>query len=194
MDKLDDKALDLISREARTVSGWYDRAGSPATLKALWDLAWMGPTSANCSPMRDTFVVSDAAKARFEPFLISANVEQTMATPVVSMLAYDTKYYEHLPRLFMEEAVSWFTSSAELAQETTFRNATPQGAYFILGARALGLDCGPMPGFDGGGVDKEFFDRTSFKSNFLVNLGYGNHTDLDLRASQFASDKACEVV
>jgi 3-hydroxypropanoate dehydrogenase len=194
MDKLDDKALDLISREARTVSRWQDRAASPATIEALWDLTRMGPTSANCPPMRVTFVASDAAKARPEPFLMSADVEQTMGAPVVSILADDTKYCEHLPRLFIEEAAFWFTSSAELVQETTFRNSTLQGAYFILGARALGLDCGPMSGFDGGGVDKEFFDGASFKRNFLVNLGYGDHTDLDPRASRFAFDEACEVV
>ena len=194
MDKLDDKALDLIFREARTVSRWQDRAVSRETLEALWDLARMGPTSANCSPMRVTFVVSDAAKARLEPLLMSANVEQTMAAPVVSILAYDTKFYEHLPRLFMEEAVACFTSSAEVAQETAFRNATLQGAYFILGARSLGLDCGPMSGFNRGGVDKEFFDGTGFESNFLVNLGYGDRTGLDPRAYRFAFDEACEVV
>lgn len=194
MDMLDDEALDLLFREARTVSRWQDRAVSRETLEALWDLARMGPTSANCSPMRVTFVVSDAAKARLEPHLMSANVEQTMAAPVVSILAYDTKFYEHLPRLFMAEAVSWFTSSAELAQETAFRNATLQGAYFILAARALGLDCGPMSGFDGDGVDKAFFEGTSYKSNFLVNLGYGDRTGLDPRADRFAFDEACGIV
>lgn len=194
MDRLDGKALDLIFREARTVSRWQDRAVERETLEALWDLARMGPTSANCSPMRVTFVVSDAARARLRPHLMSANIEQTMTAPVVAILAYDTTFWKHLPRLFMEEAVSWFTSSEELKRETAFRNATLQGAYLILAARSLGLDCGPMSGFDRTGVDREFFAGTTFESNFLVNLGYGDRTGLDARAYRFAFDEACEVV
>ena len=171
MHQLDDNALDLLFRDARTVSRWSARPIDDATLHHLWDLVRMGPTSANCSPMRVLFVKSDDAKASLKPHLSGANVEQTMAAPVVAILAYDTAFYEHLPRLFMAEAVAWFTSSEDVARETAFRNATLQGAYLIIAARALGLDCGPMSGFDNAGVDKTFFAESSFRSNFLVNLG-----------------------
>jgi len=193
MHQLDDNALDLLFRDARTVSRWSDRAINDATLHHLWDLVCMGPTSANCSPMRVLFVKSDDAKASLKPHLSGANVEQTMAAPVVAILAYDTAFYEHLPRLFMAEAVAWFTSSEELARETAFRNATLQGGYLIMAARALGLDCGPMSGFDNAGVDSTFFSDSSFRSNFLVNLGYGDRDDLEPRAYRFAFDEACTI-
>ena len=193
MNRLDDDALDLVFREARTHSRWSDRSVDDVTLRALWDLARMGPTSANCSPMRVVFVKSDKAKARLKPHLSGSNVEQTMAAPVVAILAYDTAFHEHLPRLFMAEAVAWFTASEEVAHVTAFRNGTLQGAYLIVAARALGLDCGPMSGFDNAGVDRAFFAGTTLRSNFLLNLGYGDASGLEPRAYRFAFEEACEI-
>ena len=193
MTSLDDTALDLIFREARTVTRWQDKAVDEAALQALWDLVKMGPTSANCSPLRVIFATSDETKARLKPLLSSTNVEQTMAAPVVAILAYDTAFYEHLPRLFMAEAVAWFTGSEAVTRETAFRNGTLQGAYLILAARALALDCGPMSGFDNAGVDAEFFADPTWRSNFLVNLGYGDRSSLEPRAYRFTFDEACQI-
>ena len=194
MDRLDDAALDLVFREARTHSHWSGRSVGDATLRALWDLARMGPTSANCSPMRLVFVKSAGAKARLRPHLSGSNVEQTMAAPVVAIVAHDTAFHEHLPRLFMAEAAAWFTASEELAHVTAFRNGTLQGAYLIVAARALGLDCGPMSGFDNAGVDEAFFAGTTLRSNFLLNLGYGEPSNLGPRAYRFSFEEACEIV
>jgi len=193
MDRLDDDALDLIFREARTVSRWQDRPVDDAVLKELWDLVRMGPTSANCSPLRIVFAKSGDAKERLRPHLSSTNVEQTMAAPVVAILAHDMAFHDHLPRLFMAEAVAWFTGSETVTQETAFRNGTLQGAYLIVAARALGLDCGPMSGFSNAGVDETFFAGTTWRSNFLVNLGYGDRSGLDPRAYRFGFDEACRI-
>jgi 3-hydroxypropanoate dehydrogenase len=192
MERLDDASLDLIFREARTLTRWTGRDVTDDTLRAVWSLARMGPTSANCSPMRILFVKSDAAKARLRPHLSGTNVEQTMTAPVTAVIAYDLAFCDLLPRLFSAEAVGWFKGKPH-EQETAFRNGTLQGAYVMLAARALGLDCGPMSGFRNAGVDAEFFAGTSLRSNFLVNLGYGDRTGLEPRNPRLAFDEACTI-
>jgi 3-hydroxypropanoate dehydrogenase len=188
MARVDDAALDLIFREARTLTRWTGREVADATLRDIWELARLGPTSANCSPMRILFVKSVEAKARLKPHLSRTNVEQTMAAPVTAVVAHDLAFYELLPRLFEAKAVAWFKGNAE---ETAFRNGTLQGAYLMIAARALGLDCGPMSGFDNKGVDAAFFAGTSLRSNFLVNLGYGDRAGLEPRKPRLAFDEAC---
>ncbi len=192
---LDDRALDQLFREARTHNGWQARPVDGAVLRRLYDLLKMGPTSANCSPARFVFVTSPAAKARLKPFLAPGNVEKTMAAPVTVIVAYDTEFYEKLPHLFPHaDARSWFVGKPELIQSTAFRNGTLQGAYLILAARALGLDCGPMSGFDNGKVDAEFFPDGRIKSNFLVNLGYGDPSQLRPRGPRLAFEEACQIL
>lgn len=193
MARLDDASLDLIFREARTFTRWIDRAVDDATLAAVWELARMGPTSANCSPMRVTFVKSADAKARLRPHLSKSNVDPVMAAPVTAILAYDLDFYDRLPQLFGEESVSWFKGKPN-AEATAFRNGTLQGAYLIVAARALGLDCGPMSGFDNAGVDRTFFaDRPRWRSNFICNLGHGDPASLEPRKPRLAFTEACTI-
>jgi 3-hydroxypropanoate dehydrogenase len=192
---LDDKAIDQLFRDARTHNGWQDRGVSEALLRQLYDLLKMGPTSANCSPARFVFVRSAEAKARLKPCLSPGNVEKTMAAPVTVIVGYDTEFYEKLPQLFPHtNARSWFVGKPELIHSTAFRNGSLQGAYLILSARALGLDCGPMSGFDHEKVDTEFFPDGRTKSNFLVNLGYGDSSKLHPRGPRLAFEEACEIV
>ncbi len=194
---LDAAGLDLLFFGARTHNVWQDRPVDPALLERLHALWKMPPTSANCSPQRVLFLVSEAAKRRLEPHLIESNVAKTMSAPVTALLAYDLEYHEHLPRLFPHtDAKAWFDGDDKrrLRRTTAFRNGTLQGAYFILAARALGLDCGPMSGFDNAGVDAEFLDGTSWRSNFLCNLGYGDPESLFPRAPRFAFDEVCQVL
>ncbi|MFQ5468173.1 MAG: malonic semialdehyde reductase, partial [Kiloniellaceae bacterium] len=146
---LNDEGLDLLFRAARTHSHWRDEEVGDVLLEAIYDLAKMAPTSANCSPMRVVFVRSPAAKARLRPSLAEGNVDKTMAAPVTAVIGYDTRFHAHLPRLYPHaDARAWFEGNEALIQETAFRNGSLQGAYFMLAARALGLDCGPMSGFD----------------------------------------------
>ena len=194
---LDDAGLELLFLGARTHNVWQDRSVDPELLKRLHALWKMPPTSANCSPQRVLFLVSEGAKKRLEPHLIASNVEKTMSAPVTAILAYDLEYHEHLPRLFPHtDAKAWFDGDDKraLRQTTAFRNGTLQGAYFILAARALGLDCGPMSGFDNAGVDAEFLGGTSWRSNFLCNLGYGDPASLFPRSPRFAFDEVCQVL
>ena len=173
--QLSDAALDQLFRQARTYNAWTDRPVDDALLHQLYDLLKFGPTSANTSPMRLVFVKSPEAKAKLSPFLSEANRAKTMEAPVTAIVAADHEFYEHLPRLFPHaDARSWFVGSQSMIDQTAFRNSTLQGAYLILAARALGLDTGPMSGFDNAGVDAAFFAGTPVKSNFLVNLGYGD--------------------
>ncbi len=195
MTTLDGKSLDQLFREARTHNGWQARPVDGAALRQLYDLLKMGPTSANCSPARFVFVTSPAAKARLKPCLAPGNVEKTMAAPVTVIVAYDTEFYEKLPYLFPHaDARSWFVGKPEFIQSTAFRNGTLQGAYLILAARALGLDCGPMSGFDNGKVDAEFFPDGRIKSNFLVNLGSGDPSALRPRGPRLPFDDACQIL
>ncbi len=192
---IDAQSLDVLFRTARTHNGWQDKPVPESLLHELFDLAKMAPTSANCSPMRVVFVTSAAGKERLKPALSAGNLEKTLAAPVTAILANDSQFYEELPKLFPHaDARSWFTSSPALADITAMRNGTLQGAYLMLAARAVGLDCGPMSGFDNAKVDAEFFPDGRFKSNFLCNLGYGDPAKLFPRSPRFAFDDVCKIV
>ena len=192
---LDQNALDRLFMEARTQNGWQDLPVSVELLKAVWDLAKMGPTSANCSPARIVFVVSGEAKERLRPCLIEDNVDKTLAAPATAIIGSDQKFYDRLPELFPHtDARSWFVGNESLIKSTAFRNSTLQGAYFMLAARALGLDCGPISGFDEAAVNEVFFSGTDIESNFLCNIGYGNGEGLFPRSPRLAFDDACSVV
>lgn len=191
---VDERSLDALFREARTHSGWQDRSVSGETLEAVWDLAKMGPTSANCSPARIVFVISAEAKETLRPCLMEGNVAKTMAAPATAIIGYDLEFYERLPELFPHtDARSWFAGRLAHTETTAFRNGSLQGAYFMLAARACGLDCGPMSGFDNAKVDEAFFAGTSVRSNFLCNLGYGDGTKLRPRNKRLAFDEACRI-
>ena len=193
--RLDDAGLDLLFRDARTHSVWQPEPIREATLREVYDLAKMGPTSANTSPLRVVFLTTEAAKARLLPALAPQNVEKSRTAPAVAVLAYDTLFYEHLPRLFPHaDAKAWFEGNAELIQQTAFRNSSLQGGYFILAARALGLDCGPMSGFDPEMVNREFFPDGRWKVNFVCNLGHGDSSKLFARSPRLSFDEACQVL
>jgi 3-hydroxypropanoate dehydrogenase len=192
---INDQALDIVYRDARTRNGWEDRKVTRTLMQAVYDLAKMGPTSANCSPARFVFVVSDEAKARLKPHLIPGNVDKTMKAPCCVIIGHDMEFYEKLPELFPHtDARAWFAGNDELIKTTAFRNGTLQGAYFMIAARALGLDCGPMSGFNNDGVDKAFFAGTKIKSNFLCSIGYGTDENLFPRSPRLAFDDSCEIV
>jgi 3-hydroxypropanoate dehydrogenase len=192
---LDAGALDALFREARTHNGWLDQPVTDDDLRAVFDLMKYGPTSANCSPARFLFVRSAEAKEKLKPALSAGNLAKTMAAPVTAIVAYDPKFYDHLPRLFPHaDARAWFVSSEALAQETAFRNGTLQGGYFIIAARALGIDAGPMSGFDKARVDEAFFAENGWKSNFLINLGHGDAGILFARSPRFEFAEACAIV
>ncbi|KAA0087924.1 malonic semialdehyde reductase [Paraburkholderia sp. T12-10] len=179
---LSDDALDLLFREARTHSAWLPRPVDDALLERIVSLTVMGPTSANCSPGRFVFVKTAEAKEKLRPALSAGNVNKTMAAPVTVIVAMDMAFFDQLPRLFPHaDARSWFVGNDELVRATAFRNSSLQGAYLIMAARALGLDAGPMSGFDAAQVDEAFFAGTTIRSNFLVNLGYGDRTKLHPR-------------
>ena len=189
---LDNKALAALFTEARTHNGWTDQPVSDEELAKLYELTKMGPTSANCSPARFVFVRSAEGKEKLRPSLSSGNLEKTMSAPVTVIAAIDTEFYEKLPVLFPHaDARSWFTSSAQMAEETAFRNATLQAGYLILAARALGLDTGAMSGFDKAKVDDAFFAGTKWKSNFLINIGHGEPSKLFDRLPRLSFEDAC---
>jgi 3-hydroxypropanoate dehydrogenase len=192
---LDQKSLDVLFNEARTYNDFSDKPVPDALLKQVYDLAKMGPTSANCLPMRIVFVKSDEAKAKLKPCLMEGNVEKTMKAPVCAIIGMDMEFYEHLPALYPHtDAKSWFVGKPDYIRSTAFRNSSLQGAYFLLAARAMGLDCGPMSGFDNAKIDSAFFGGTSYKSNFIMNLGYGTEKNLYPRSPRLSFDDACEVV
>ncbi len=192
--QLNDEALAQLFTEARTHNGWQDRPVDDALLHTLYDLTKMGPTSANCSPARFVFVRDAEGKEKLKPSLSSGNLDKTMQAPVTVIVAQDAKFYEKLPELFPHaDARSWFTSSPAVAEETAFRNATLQAGYLIMAARALGLDAGPMSGFDRKKVDDAFFDGTTWKSNFLINLGHGDPAKLFGRLPRLSFDDACQL-
>ena len=175
-EPLSDSALDQLFRTARTYNFYLDRSVSEDQLRAIWDLMKYGPTSANALPARIIWCVSDEAKAKLAAIAMPANAEKILKAPVTAIIAMDHQFFEHLPDLFPHtDARSWFVGNEALAETTAFRNSSLQGAYFILAARALGLDTGPMSGFDNAAVDAAFFgDRPSVKSNFISTLGYGD--------------------
>ena len=193
---LDDRALDVIFRQARTHNAWQPRLVSDETLRQVYDLMKWGPTSANCSPARILFIRSPEAKQRLKPALSAGNRDKTMAAPVTAILGYDLEFYDLLPQLFPHDqsARSWFAGKPEVIQTTAFRNGTLQGAYLIAAARASGLDCGPMSGFDNARVDAEFFPGGRVKSNFLCNLGYGDPQGLFPRSPRLPFDEACTIL
>ena len=189
---LDDAALAALFTEARTHNAWTDQPVTDDELRALFDLLKMGPTSANSSPARFLFVRTPEAKEKLRPALSAGNVDKTMAAPVTVIVAHDPHFYDHLPKLFPHaDARAWFSGNYDLAQETALRNGTLQGAYLVIAARALGLDCGPMSGFDKAQVDTAFLSDRGWKSNFLVNLGHGDPAGLFDRSPRFTFDEAC---
>lgn len=194
-DSLSQDTLAQLFINARTQNAWQKKDVSDDLLKRLYDLVKFGPTSANCSPARFVFVKSDEAKQRLKPHLSEGNLEKTMSAPVCVIIGQDLEFYEHLPKLFPHtDAKSWFVGKPEKIRETAFRNATLQGGYLILAARALGLDCGPMSGFDPAGVDKEFFAGTKVEANFLCNLGHGDPSGLFERSPRFSFDEAANII
>jgi 3-hydroxypropanoate dehydrogenase len=206
----DDACLDLIFRNARTYRAWLDKPISDEMLRQLYDLMKWGPTSANTSPARFLFIRSKEAKERLRPTLSSGNVDQTMAAPATVIVAYDLKFFDKLSKLAphsptMRES---FASNPQLVEVTAQRNSTLQGAYLIIAARALGLDCGPMSGFDNAkldmeffdagrecdGCDQEFFPEGHVKSNFLINLGYGDASKMHPRSPRLDFEEACTLL
>lgn len=192
---VNDEALDRIFRAARTHNAWSDKPVGSAHLMALYDLMRWGPTAVNATPARIIFAVSQDAKERLKPYLSPGNVDKTMSAPVTAILGYDLAFAEHLSKLFPHApgAKDWFADPA-VAEETAFRNGSLQGGYFIVAARSLGLDCGPMSGFDAAGVTKEFFAGTAVKANFLCNLGYGDPSGVHPRGPRLSFDEACQIV
>lgn len=192
---LDTTALDILFNKARTHTHWLDKPVDKALLERIYNLARMGPTSANCCPMRIEFVQSKEAKERLKPCLDEGNVTKTMTAPVTAIIAYDLEFYEKLPKLYPQtDAKSWFAGKTDYIQSTAFRNGSLQGAYFILAARSQGLDCGPMSGFNNARVDGAFFGGTAWKSNFLCNLGYGDPAKVYPRNPRLEFAEACRVV
>ncbi len=196
MPTIDEAGLDLLFRTARAHSKWTDAPVPDDTLRALFEILKYGPTSANCSPARFLFLRTPDAKDRLSAALSSANKEKTITAPVVVIVAQDPKFHDHLPRLFPQNlsAKSWFTSNYSLTETTMVRNATLQGAYLMLAARALGLDCGPMSGFDNTKVDDIFLTEQGWKSNFLVALGIGDSSVLPPRPPRFDFDDVCTLL
>jgi 3-hydroxypropanoate dehydrogenase len=187
--------IDLIFLKARTHSYWLDKPVEDHLLQQAYDLAKMGPTSVNSCPMRIAFVKTHEAKQKLRPHLSAGNEEKTMAAPVTAIIAYDLEFYEALPKLFpQKDARSWFIGKEDFIQSSAFRNGTLQGAYFMLALRALGLDCGPMSGFDNAGVDQDFFADTSLRSNFLCNIGYGDSSKLHPRNPRPTFDEVCKIL
>lgn len=187
--------LDLIFLKARTHHAWLERPVDDQLLTQAYDIARMGPTSANDNSMRIIFVKSKEAKARLKPTLSPGNIDQTMSAPITAIFAYDMEFYEYLPRLAPHtDAKSWFVGQPDLIFNTAYRNGTLQAAYFMLACRALGLDLGPMSGFKNEKVDKEFLSGTSYKSNFLCNIGYGDPSKLHPRAPRFEFEEIAKII
>ena len=191
---LDDRALDQLFRTARTQNKWQDRPVPDAKLQELYELLKWGPTSANSSPARFVFVRTPEGKAKLKEALSAGNTEKTMTAPVTAIVCYDSYFYDKLGQLFPHaDAKPWFTSSPEFAEKTAFRNGSLQGAYLMLAARAIGLDVGAMSGFDNAKVDELFLFGTGWKSNFLVNLGYGDPAGLFPRSPRLSFDEAARL-
>ena len=192
--KLEQPALDQLFLEAHTQRQWLDRPLSDAVLKEAYDLARMAPTSANCQPLRIHFVRSAAAKERLRPCLSKSNLQQTMTAPATAIFAADVEFYEFLPKLYPQaDAKSWFTGSEAAIRGTAEMNAALQAGYFILAARSLGLDVGPMAGFDRAKTDQAFFAGNTWKSLFLCNLGYGDPTGHRPRNPRLDFVEACRI-
>ena len=192
---ISEDAIDQLFRQARTHSAWLAEPVPIELLGKAYELARLGPTSANVSPSRFVFLTTPGAKTRLRPALAPGNVEKTMAAPVTAIIAWDTEFYENLPRLFPQADMrSYFIGNRALIDETAFRNSSLQAAYFILAARALGLDCGPMSGFDADKLNAEFFPDGKWKVNFLCNLGYGDQRKLYPRNPRLEFDEVAVVL
>lgn len=191
---LSEEALEQILTRARTHSVWLPDPVSDEPLRQVYDLMKWGPTSANSSPARIVFVKSKEAKEKLLPCMAAGNVEKTRTAPVTAIIALDLEFYDKLPKLFPHtDARSWFAGNKPLIESTAFRNGSLQGAYFMIAARSLGLDCGPMSGFDNAKVDAAFFQGTSWKSNFICNIGYGDSTKLYPRSPRLDFNEACKI-
>lgn len=195
MTPLDPAAIDTIFRQARTANGFLDKPVSMDLLKQVYELAALGPTSMNTQPTRYVFLQSKEARERLLPAMSPGNLDKTRTAPVTVIVATDTKFHEYMPRVWHREgAKENFEANAALASATATRNGTLGGAYFIIAARALGLDCGPMSGFDIAKVDAEFFPDGRWKTNFLINLGHGDDSKLFNRNARLGFEEACKVL
>lgn len=194
-DRIAEASLDRLFRAARTRNGWREEPVPEALLREVYDLAKWGPTASNAGPARFVFLTSAEAKARLSPHLSSGNRAKSLAAPVNVIVAYDLAFAEQMPELFPHNpgAAEWF-KAPDVARETAFRNGSLQGAYLILAARSLGLDCGPMSGFNKDGVDQEFFAGTPWRTNFVCNLGFGNDENLFERLPRLSFEAACRVL
>ena len=192
---LDDRGLDLIFRNARTQNSWLPDAIPEELLRRVYDLAKMGPTAANTSPARFVFVMSKEGKEKLKPALSPGNLDKTMSAPVTVIIGYDTKFYEHLPVLFPHSptAKSWFEGKDAVIAESAMRNSSLQGAYFMIAARSLGLDCGPMSGFDPAKLNAAFFPDGQIKANFICNLAYGDDKNIFPRSPRLSFEQACQI-
>ena len=196
VSRADPATLRLILTEARTQNVWQERDVSKDTLKEIYQIMKMGPTSANCCPARIVFLKSQTSKERLRNALKPNNIDKTMSAPVTAIIAYDTAFWKHAETMFPQnpDAQLTFKDNPTGSGIAAFRNGSLQGAYFLIAARAVGLDCGPMSGFDNALVDDEFFAGTTLKSNFLCNLGYGDATKTFKRLPRFDFDEVCEVL
>ena len=193
---LDDAALDVLFRDARSQNSWQDKPVSVDTLHALYDLMKWGPTSANCFPMRLIFAHSQEEKDRLATMVMDDNIEKVRTAAAVAIIGYDSEFYENLPTLFPHDqtARSWFADAPELAESTAFRNSSLQGAYFMIAARALGLDCGPLSGFDPDAVNAHYFPDSPVKANFLCGIGYGDASGVFDRSPRPDFDTFCTIL
>lgn len=195
MSKISQADIDVLFNGARTFFTWTDEKVPDSVLKQVYDLAKMAPTAANCQPARIFFVVSEESKKKLEPCLDPGNVKKTMTAPVTAIIAGDTAFYTHFDKLYpVADVRSWYEGKPDLIEDAVLRNTALQGAYLIMAARALGLDCGPMSGFNNKMVDDVFFKGTTFKSNFLCNLGYGSREKMYPRLPRFDFDEACKII
>ena len=194
--ELDDRGLDLIFRNARTQNSWQPTPIPESLLHKIYDLAKLGPTAANSSPARFVFVVSKEGKEKLKPALSAGNLDKTLSAPVTVIVGYDSKFYEYLPELFPHAptAKSWFEGNEPHIMETALRNSSLQGAYFMIAARSLGVDCGPMSGFDAAKLNAAFFPDGRIKANFLINLAYGDDQKIFPRSPRLSFERACQVV
>jgi len=191
----DEKTLDLLLRKARSHSEFTDKPVSEELLRAAHELMKWGPTSANSQPARILYLYSRESREKLRPALSATNLDKTLKAPLVAIVAYDTRFWEHLPRMFHNpEAINWFKDKGAHTETTAFRNGTLQGAYYLLALRAVGLDCGAMSGFDNAKVDAAFFPDGRLKSNFLVNIGYGTGRNIPLRNPRLTFEETCRIV
>lgn len=192
---LTEQALDQLFRQARSHNGWQDKAVADEQLLQIYDLMKMGPTAANSCPARLVFVKSDEAKKKLKPCLNEGNIEKSMTAPVVAIIGMDMEFYEQLPKLFPHtDARSWFAGKPEKIQKSVMRDSSLQGAYFMLAVRSLGLDAGPMSGFNPDKMDATFFPGGKVKSNFICAIGYGDDSKLHPRGPRLDFDEACSIL